>query len=138
MSMLERLKALAMPKEEEQEVVTLSSGEEVSFFLLSSREWLSFFLDQKLLTTLSVVHCLQLSVPDFVEEELELDPEKKLMQEHMGFSNFTAKWQTALNEEEEEVEMKEERPSFRFKVFIPTFHCVKQTLFQCVWQVRCL
>jgi len=74
MSMLERLKALAMPKGEEHEVVTLSSGE---------------------------------------EEELELDPEKKLMQEHMGFSNFTAKWQTALDEKEEEVEMKEERPSFR-------------------------
>ena len=55
MSMLERLKALAMPKEEEQEVVTLSSGEEVRFFLLSSGEWLSFFLDQKLLTTLFAI-----------------------------------------------------------------------------------
>ena len=56
MSVSDRLKALAMPMREDQEVVTLSSGEEVSFFLfLSSGEWLSFFLDQKLLTTLFAI-----------------------------------------------------------------------------------
>jgi len=74
MSMLERIKALAMPKrEEEEDVVTLSSGG---------------------------------------EEEEEIGPDEKLMMEKMGFSNFTAKWQTNL-EEKEEVEVKEERHTFR-------------------------
>ena len=44
---------------------------------------------------------------------MELDPEEKLMQEQMGFSNFTASWQTKLDEKEEEVEMKEEMLSYR-------------------------
>ena len=39
------------------------------------------------------------------------DPDEKLMMEKMGFTNFTAKWQTEL--EEKEVEVKEERPTFR-------------------------
>ena len=46
-----------------------------------------------------------------------MGPDEKLMMEKMGFSNFTAKWQTNL-EEKEEVEVKEERHTFRFEVFI--------------------
>ena len=42
-----------------------------------------------------------------------MGPDEKLMMEKMGFSNFTAKWQTNL-EEKEEVEVKEERHTFRF------------------------
>jgi len=68
--MLERIKALAMPKLEE-DVVTLSSGGEEEF----------------------------------------MDPDEKEMLDKMGFAKFTAKWQTEW--EEEEVEVKEERPAFR-------------------------
>jgi len=48
------------------------------------------------------------------EEEMKPDPDEKLMMEKMGFTNFTAKWQTEL--EEKEVEVKEERPTFRCMV----------------------
>jgi len=48
------------------------------------------------------------------EEDMKPDPDEKLMMEQMGFSKFTAKWQTEL--EEKEVEVKEERPTFRCMV----------------------
>ena len=50
------------------------------------------------------------------EVDMKPDPDEKLMMEQMGFSKFTAKWQTEL--EEKEVEVKEERPTFRWDVFI--------------------
>ena len=59
---------------------------------------------------------------------MELDPEEKLMQEQMGFSNFTASWQTKLDEKEEEVEMKEEMLSYRCEDFLSD-HCVREMLF---------
>ena len=41
-------------------------------------------------------------VPDIVQVEVEIDPDEKLMMEKMGFSNFTVKWQTELEEDETE------------------------------------
>lgn len=46
------------------------------------------------------------------EEEVEMDPDEKLMKEKMGFSNFTAKWQNNLDENEEVNVKEEERPTF--------------------------
>ena len=51
-----------------------------------------------------------------------MGPDEKLMMEKMGFSNFTAKWQTNW-EEKEEVEVKEERHTFRFEIFISDHWC---------------
>ena len=89
--MLERIKALAMPKVEE--VVTLSSGEEVSFHQLKDKIYNKLYWD-------------------IVKEE-DMDPDSKLMMEQMGFAQFTAKWQNN-KWEEEEMEVKEEKPTFRF------------------------
>ena len=62
-----------------------------------------------------------------------MGPDEKLMMEKMGFSNFTAKWQTNL-EEKEEVEVKEERHTFRFEVFISAQ--LKENMFNAFF--RCL
>ena len=40
-------------------------------------------------------------VPDIVQAKVEIDPDEKLM-DRMGFSNFTAKWQTELEGDETE------------------------------------
>ena len=45
--------------------------------------------------------------------EEDIDPDSKLMMEQMGFAQFTAKWQNN-KWEEEEMEVKEEKPTFRF------------------------
>ena len=74
----------------ENDVVTLSSGEEVIRYLITN---------------------LQSFVFAIAKEDMKPDPDEKLMMEKMGFANFTAKWQTEL--EEKEVEVKEERPTFR-------------------------
>ena len=62
-----------------------------------------------------------------------MGPDEKLMMEKMGFSNFTAKWQTNL-EEKEEVEVKEERHTFRFS--FPTTGAQNTKRSRCVLQVR--
>ena len=47
-------------------------------------------------------YCPPLFVPDIVQVEVKIDPDEKLIMEKMGFSNFTAKWQTELEGDETE------------------------------------
>ena len=63
-----------------------------------------------------------------------MDPDSKLMMEQMGFAQFTAKWQNN-KWEEEEMKVKEEKPTFRFSFLteccsvIPLLHIEKIHLF---------
>ena len=50
-----------------------------------------------------------------------MDPDSKLMMEQMGFAQFTAKWQNN-KWEEEEMEVKEEKPTFRFSFLTSVAH----------------
>ena len=56
-----------------------------------------------------------------------MDPDEKEMMDKMGFAKFTAKWQNG-KWEEEEVEVKEERPTFRFEVFIADYSSLLQSI----------
>ena len=61
-----------------------------------------------------------------------MDPDSKLMMEQMGFAQFTAKWQNN-KWEEEEMEVKEEKPTFRFSFLT---ECCSRSNYCCIWKKK--